>query len=947
MAKSVRKKQRRDGRSSDSLFDDRATPKPPDFDSLLRKPHVKLPLPPDFDVSVEATHLRELWETTTRLHRFDFRTFIHAGGSGLVFEVYDSGDETSTSYAMKIVRHRLYESQGLHNDAARNLSPVSDVELKALRILKHPNLVLLNDAISNDRGVVAICTSFVPDPKPIDLYLHDVLQSDPSAHGLHAFSPERLDRACAFLAQKAREIASTIRYMHDQQVFHFHIKPANVLISSQRHVVLTDMGACVHASDIPVATPLRVHFTWTYAHPDLTNLIRDQKGISGGGVRVSAQLPSHDRLARFDLFAFGRTLQETLAILEIEFRERAHACYGFRFLHMIACLLLDGENAPGTSDGGGGASVLRDNHPFVQDVALNYPPELFAAHKITNATQLCEKLARFSRDFSWNASIPELDTWQPGQINIVVHSPAPFSERIASLFNHPAVRRLKLQPQLGWIREVFPGATHDRWSHSVGVFSALTAVYNALLADPEIPTFRILIERDDVLTAFVAAIIHDIGQTTFGHDFEEACEPSFRHEGITARLLDETKWGKETLRKAIGTAFRGVDIDRVLAILKSPREGQAGDGTDDSAAKSPPVDGIAQDEVNGPIDADKLDYLMRDAVNCGVPYGLAIDARRFAQALTVAIRQDPLGRPRLELAYRAKGRAAVESLLLARYQMYNAVYWHHTFRCVQSMFVHCAAATFGGIADGPQTLRGVKLDIKLLDDLFYLRVVLGNTWPECARATRRKNLSEFDVAPAQVGAEPALEFVWQFAELGERDLLERLGKRNLYKRIYEVRLGELGGRVSYEQLRQHLLPRDRIKKAVLLRTDLEKQIYVVMQKRGPGETRTESAARRRLKELRALVSPLIVLDFPVRGIPHLDQIPKELGDPIRKYFTLPRRRVSEADNVFLTVKRLQEQVTTVRVFAAPELHELIIRYLSPNEIQACIEHVIPLLRQQV
>lgn len=340
MAKTTRKTKPRAGTSGELPFTDRPIPKPPDFALLLRNPHVKLPLPPGFDVSAEAVHLQELWNNTPLLHRYDFRTFIHAGGSGQVFEVHDSDSETSTSYAMKIVRHRVYESQDIPAEAAKNLSPASGVELKALKILKHPNLVLLNDAISNERGIVAICTSFVRDPKPIDLYLHDALQSDPSARGLHAFSPERLDGVCTFLAQKVQELASAICYMHDHNVFHFDIKPANILISSQSRVVLTDMGACVHASDISSNTPLRVHFTWTYAHPDLTDLIRDQQGISGGGVRVSAQLPSQDRLARFDLFAFGRTIQETLAIIENEFRERAHACYGFRFLHTIACLLL-------------------------------------------------------------------------------------------------------------------------------------------------------------------------------------------------------------------------------------------------------------------------------------------------------------------------------------------------------------------------------------------------------------------------------------------------------------------------------------------------------------------------------------------------------------------------------------------------------------------------------
>lgn len=357
------KKKRRIGLNATLPFDERPPPKPPDFRDLLRKPLVKLPLPSDFDIELEAAHLKQLWQDTPPLQALRFRTFVHAGGSGLVFEVSDRDDSAS---ALKVVRHSKYASKEPSPEVPKVLSPVSEVELKSLRLLKHPNLVLLNNAIANDRGIVAISTSYVSAPKPIDLYLRDTLQTDPARRGLHAFSPERLEGACQFLASKITHIASAIRYMHEQAVFHFDVKPANILMSEHQRVVLTDMGSCVHASDIPAGTSFRVHFTWTYAHPDLQDLIRDQRSISGGGLKVSAAISPSEHFGRYDLFALGRTIQECLAIIAQEFRERAHSSYAFRFLHVIACLLLDGRNGSGPWS----RDHSRDGRPFVPDVAL-------------------------------------------------------------------------------------------------------------------------------------------------------------------------------------------------------------------------------------------------------------------------------------------------------------------------------------------------------------------------------------------------------------------------------------------------------------------------------------------------------------------------------------------------------------------------------------------------
>lgn len=915
------------------------SPEAPDFVDLLRKPLVKLPLPSDFDAAAESVHLAALWQRLPPLRCYQFESFVHAGGSGMVFKVLDS--RSGTPRALKLARRKLCEPRpaGQSKEAARTLSPVSESELRALERLSHPSVVRLFEALSDGDSVLGVATAYVDNPKGIDVYLREVLEKDPKGRkGIHAFSPQRLDEACSFLLQRIHEIASALAHMHDMRIYHFDVKPANILISGQsdgHRAILTDMGACVHADQLAKDEKIRVHFTWTYAHNSLTSIINDPKGITGGGLKASALVVYDKGFARYDLFALGKTLLECLAILEAEFGERSHASYGFRFLHIIAGLLLDGTNAPAPAEG---RIVEKDGRRFAADVALEYPPHIFALHRITGANELLNRLNRFTQRYAWEGA-RELEPWQPDIVNSGVHSPAPFTMRMKAVFDHGTVKRLIDERQLGWMNEVYPGATHNRWTHCVGVSAALAKCLSAMLADPEVPTFRILVDETDILHAILAAALHDLAQTTFGHDFEEACPWLFRHDEFRRRLLDENKWGDSTLRHTIRKLWPAVDIERVLRILEHPSVGQR------QTTQDPAVDGVFADLINGPIDTDKLDYLLRDSNACGVPYGSGVDVERFMRALTVTAHSGALRNTRLDLAYKAKGRPAVTSVLLARYQMFGAVYWHHTFRCIQAMFAHAAAAAFATAQHGPGHFRGTEFTQDTLRDLLYHRVLCARSWDETCKAAGRNDLKRFfAISPLNVAKERALDFLWQFSDASVRPLIERLAHRDLFKRVFEFRLGELGNRADYSAMKGNLIPPERVAKAHSLQSHLLNEILNAMRERGPRDSASESTATQRLGHLQGTNSPLVVIDFPVRGVAADRNMPNEIGDAVRKYFTLPKRTDVE-DNVFSVITRLQEQMATIRVFAAPELHELVIRYLSAEQIHACVSEVIPELRR--
>lgn len=466
----------------------------------------------------------------------------------------------------------------------------------------------------------------------------------------------------------------------------------------------------------------------------------------------------------------------------------------------------------------------------------------------------------------------------------------------------------------------------------MGVLSALVGFYNALLADPEIPTLRVLLDQSDVEHAMVAAILHDLGQVGFGHDLEAACPNLFRHEALVSRLLDEKCWGGRTLREELAKSWPSVKCERVLNILSKK-------------TKAVLIDGVAHDIVDGPIDADKFDYIQRDSRACNVPYGQWIDSPRFFQALAVDVALTSQGGCRINLAYKAKGLAAIEALLLARYQMYSAVYWQHTFRCVQAMYAHAVAATFGA-AKPKAGARGVVIDDKIMAELIYHWLVCGKSIPATKKAMLASKITcpaELDAeCPAILGGERALELVWKFADAGCQELLERLAARKLYKRVFELKMSELGDNGKYADLKGQFTSQNRIDMAGKIDKSFLDAINTAIQNRGPQTTDTEAAAREQLQKVAGdkRAHPRIVVDLPTRGVPDETNIPSEIGDPSRKYTSGNK---SGRGEVFSVVRNLQVQRATLRVFASPELHELIIRYLDPGAVESCMKDCIPTL----
>jgi HD superfamily phosphohydrolase len=231
-------------------------------------------------------------------------------------------------------------------------------------------------------------------------------------------------------------------------------------------------------------------------------------------------------------------------------------------------------------------------------------------------------------------------------------------ELATRLVDTRAFQRLRYVRQLGLAYLVYPGATHTRFEHALGTWHLAGR------------TLALLQRRGDITPALAedaglvatAALLHDIGHYPFSHALEEIGAP--HHEEVAGALLTRGEIG-DVLRSALGENAP----ERIVELIRGRSRS--------------PLQGI----VSGSLDLDKIEYLKRDALMCGVPYG-EIDVDRLIHSLAIV---DDSATGRQTMGVSEKGLAALESLLFAKYQMYRNVYWHHAVRSATAMYKRLVA----------------------------------------------------------------------------------------------------------------------------------------------------------------------------------------------------------------------------------------------------------------
>jgi len=232
----------------------------------------------------------------------------------------------------------------------------------------------------------------------------------------------------------------------------------------------------------------------------------------------------------------------------------------------------------------------------------------------------------------------------------------PLTDRVRELIDTAEFRRLGRISQLGLVALVYPAAIHTRFEHSLGVYRLALLLLKQLAHDRR---FAASVTVADAELFIATALLHDLGHWPFCHAIEDmhlAGVPT--HELFANSFVLEGEVG-DVLRGAWGISPR-----RLVSLLSEKQ--------DELPMR------IFASMLSGPVDIDKMDYLFRDSLHAGVPYGRHFDQQRLIGSLCLNQAGDGL-------AVTDKGKTAAELMVFARYVMFSEVYWHHGVRAATAM----------------------------------------------------------------------------------------------------------------------------------------------------------------------------------------------------------------------------------------------------------------------
>jgi HD superfamily phosphohydrolase len=483
-----------------------------------------------------------------------------------------------------------------------------------------------------------------------------------------------------------------LRLIGTEGFIYLDVKPENVLVDSHLHLTAIDFGS-VKRFDRSDQTPVDIFFTDQYAHPDLLKKIKEKPSSN----RVRVGMKRSELRYEFDYYALGISMLEILnSVAEV----RPHVIPQmplYRSLHFLATRLLCGKN-----------SKKNEDNVFV------YASQIFPGLIDDDYENLAyENLDEVHRDIRkergrWNleSEVPELATYSKDIVRAVPRFNTVLTPRLRGVIEHPLVARLKYVTQLGLVSLVYPTADHARYDHSLGSYTYTTYYIKSLFNDLGNPIFRNLVAADDINAVLLAALLHDLGQYPLAHDLEEVHKGIFRHKTIGVLLLGDPMLDSRgrTLMEIIKDSENGwgVDSDYLIGIWgASSKDGSIDERSEDATTKRTDPDDTFEEIsfktsvlaaiIDGQIDADKADYIIRDTIHCGLPYGAQLDIDRLLRVLTVAVLPDDDPKRRVALGVYDKGIVSAHAFGQARYQLLATVYWHHTARIIKAMLQYATA----------------------------------------------------------------------------------------------------------------------------------------------------------------------------------------------------------------------------------------------------------------
>lgn len=290
----------------------------------------------------------------------------------------------------------------------------------------------------------------------------------------------------------------------------------------------------------------------------------------------------------------------------------------------------------------------------------------------------------------------------------------------------PFFQRLRNIKQLGFSEYSFPGATHTRYLHSIGVMAIATKVYDKILSHQlSKSNFQRLRE-----TLRLAALLHDLGHAPLSHSTESVM-PSVSALSLPSNLVGNPKNQNRkathedyTVKTIADSSFChafdlvrsrfGIEPNCVAELIIGQtmnREYFVVDGVDYFP--------LLHQLVSGEMDCDRMDYLLRDSYFCGVSYG-RYDIDWIIDNLDYCLIKD-----RAYLGISERAIPTFDDFLLGRFHMFLMIYFHYRAVCLEKMLEN-----YFSTSGGEYTVPG-DIEEYLFHDDHYLKKVLlcsSNTW---------------------------------------------------------------------------------------------------------------------------------------------------------------------------------------------------------------------------
>lgn len=316
-------------------------------------------------------------------------------------------------------------------------------------------------------------------------------------------------------------------------------------------------------------------------------------------------------------------------------------------------------------------------------------------------------------------------------------------------------QRLRRIRQLGGDFQVYPTAEHSRFSHSLGVYEIVRRMVT------EVKTLCVELTEYEKVCVMLAGLLHDVGHGPFSHAFEHVTNHS--HEEYTAKII----LGDTELNSILRVVSKKLPED-IVSIIQHTHEND-----------------ILNQIVSGQLDADRMDYLLRDSYFTATSYG-QFDLERILR--TMRVRKTSEGRKVIVVKH--TGIHSVEDYIMARYQMYWQVYYHPVARSYEAVFIQLFNRLKDIFKDNKDYFEDMKVLIPFLEKVEvseeeYFRLD-ENSLLYCCALIQDKD----DVIAADLAKRLQNRKLFEYVDYNEENLaqIQNMLRDNGYDEQYYLRI---------------------------------------------------------------------------------------------------------------------------------------------------------------